>query len=229
MSRKKRILVVGEAHHIFEESCDHEAVFLEHQDYHAYLRLLKAAKSRFQVRVHGWCLLPNAAHLLLRPMRDAGDLSCCIQYVQRRYSQDFNQRYGRDGPLWQGRFRSALVEPGQWLLADLRYMELLPVMEGLTHSVSRYRWSSHGARMRGGPDGLIDFDASFLQLGPDLSSRREAFRELLTVGCEARERERIEAGVKRNQYIGSRAYADQLETLTGERIHFRGRGRPSKK
>lgn len=229
MSRKKRTLVVGEAHHVFEESHNREPVFIEDQDYQEYLRLLQVAKARFQVRVHGWCLLPGAAHLLLRPMRRADDLSCCVQYVQRRYSQDFNHRHGRDGALWHGRFRSALVEPGQWLLADLRYMELLPVMEGLSRSAGRYRWSSHGARMRGDHPGLIDFNEGFLHLGPDINSRRDAFRELLSMGCEERERERIETAVKRNQYIGSRAYADKLEKITGERLHFRGRGRPRKK
>tara|TARA_R110001606_G_scaffold128545_1_gene263095 strand:- start:10896 stop:11564 length:669 start_codon:yes stop_codon:yes gene_type:complete len=220
--------MVGYTHHILQCGHNHQPVFRREVDYREYLMEMEELKFRLQVQVQGWCLFPERAHLLVSPMRSTRALGEFIKELAGRHTRHFNARYQHTGTPWGGRYRCSLVEPGPWQLACVRYLELLPVYQGLVSAPRQYPWSSYTMRLGGTDRDWLDRDAHYLSLDRDRILRRSLYRDYIAQGIDPKEREFIEAAVRRGQLTGSREFVDKVEALTGQRILFRGPGRPKK-
>ena len=108
--------------------------------------------------------MTNHVHLLLTP-RAADACALLMRSLGQRYVQYFNRRYARSGTLWEGRFRSCLVDSASYVLACYRYIELNPVRAGMVTRASDYRWSSHEGNAGRGSNKLITPHAEYLALG----------------------------------------------------------------
>ena len=118
----------------------HQRTFYTRQDGLEFERLLGEGHDRFGVEVHAYCLMPNHYHLLVHcPM---GDLGRFMQHVAGVYTQRVNDRRGRDGALFRGRYHALTVHDERYLLAAARYIHRNPLALG-TAPLSEYRWSSH--------------------------------------------------------------------------------------
>jgi REP element-mobilizing transposase RayT len=140
MARKPRIHVPGAFYHVMARGNRKQDVFQDDDDYHTYLRLVKKYSQRYGVEVHGYVLMPNHVHFLLR----VGDIPLAkfMQGVQQSYTQIYNKRHDQVGHLFQGRFKSLLVDKDAYLLELIRYIHLNPVKAGLVNDPRSYRWSS---------------------------------------------------------------------------------------
>lgn len=140
MARKPRIHVPGAFYHVMARGNRKQDVFQDDDDYRTYLRLVKKYSQRYGVEVHGYVFMPNHVHFLLR----VGDvpLAKFMQGVQQSYTQIYNQRHDQVGHLFQGRFKSLLVDKDPYLLELIRYIHLNPVKAGLVNDPRKYRWSS---------------------------------------------------------------------------------------
>ena len=137
-----RIQYPGAWHHVVNRGADRQSVFRDGFDNTRFLELLGFLAQRHDIEVHAFCLMGNHFHLLVRTVEPA--LDKLMQQLGSRYTRNFNQRHGRDGPLFRGRYRSSLVESDSYLLAASRYIHRNPL--GLGHRrLVRYRWSSYGA------------------------------------------------------------------------------------
>ena len=114
----------------------------------AYANWLHESADKFGVSVHAWVLMTNHVHLLLTP-QDSDSVSRCMQHLGRCYVRYFNYRHRRTGTLFEGRFRSSIVQSGQYLLACQRYIELNPVRAGIVIDPADYTWSSYRAHAFG--------------------------------------------------------------------------------
>jgi putative transposase len=125
--------------------------------------------------------MTNPVHLLVSP---SSPQACALlmRNLGQRYVQYFNRRYGRTGTLWEGRFRSCLVDTARYVLACHRYIELNPVRAGMVRSVSEYRWSSHNVNAGRASDALLTRHAECLALGVDDASRHAAYQGLFASG-----------------------------------------------
>ena len=112
-------------------------------DYMRFLELLGVAVSRFGWRCHAYCLMPNHFHLVVETPQ--ANISAGMQWLNGRYAQWFNIRYGFSGHLFQGRFYGDLVQSAYHLLELVRYIALNPVRAGLCRDASGWRWSSYRA------------------------------------------------------------------------------------
>lgn len=119
-----------------------QTVFQQIHDYLAFLELLLYAKERYGVELFAFCLMPDHFHLLVRPLKGS-NLSHCMQWLQTSFARRFNDYYGNEGPLWQGRYKSFLVQEGRPLLTVMSYVEGHPLRSGLVASAEDYVWSSH--------------------------------------------------------------------------------------
>ncbi len=118
-----------------------QAVFFDDEDRRLFGRLLTLAHERFGVEVHAYCLMTNHVHLLVHCPQ--GRLSEAMQLVGSVYTRATNERVGRDGPLFRGRFHSLPVTSDDHLLSAVRYIHRNPLdIAGVSHPVD-YRWSSH--------------------------------------------------------------------------------------
>ena len=141
MPRVARLDLPGYPFHVVQRGVNRERVFEDDADRCHYLALLRRAASRYAVSVHAYVLMTNHVHLLVTADRDRG-LSAAMSHVGQCYAQAFNRRHGRVGTLFQGRFKSCLVDSDAYLLAVYRYIELNPVRAGMVGRAEEYRWSS---------------------------------------------------------------------------------------
>src|SRR5210317_605184 len=109
MARLKRLYLPGCAQHIIQRGNNREACFYDEPDYKAYLAFLKEAANKYQVTIHAFVLMTNHVHLLATPYDEKG-ISRMMQAQGRKYVQYFNHSYDRTGTLWEGRYKSTLVD-----------------------------------------------------------------------------------------------------------------------
>jgi len=183
MPRGPRLIVPHIAVHIVQRGHDHGNCFRHDTDYLVYLANLRDLSARTGCALHAYCLMTNHVHLLLTP---SSPHACALlmRNLGQRYVQYFNRRYERSGTLWEGRFRSCLVDSAQYVIACHRYIELNPVRAGMVPSASAYRWSSHNGNAGRASNQLLTRHAEYLALAADETSRHAAYRGLFAVGDE---------------------------------------------
>ena len=142
MPRKPRMYLPGVPCHIVQRGNNRDVCFYSEQDYQFYLECLKSACKRYRVAVHAYVLMTNHVHLLMQPEDEAG-ISRVMQSLGRRYVQYINHTYRRSGTLWEGRYKSSLINAEEYLLACYRYIELNPVRANMVSHPADYRWTSY--------------------------------------------------------------------------------------
>lgn len=142
MARLPRFMPVGLPQHVIQRGNNRQVTFCCDQDFWFYVNCLKEYSSKFDVQVHAWVLMTNHVHLLVTPMREEA-VSNMMQSVGRMYVRYFNKEYKRTGTLWEGRFKSSLVDTDNYLLKCYRYIELNPIRAGMVNEPSEYAWSSY--------------------------------------------------------------------------------------
>jgi putative transposase len=130
MPRKPRFFLADVPTHVVQRGNNRQPTFFDDNDRRVYLKWLAEAMERWNCAVHAYVLMTNHVHLLLTP-NDAQGVSRAMQYLGRRYVPYMNHRHGRTGTLWEGRFKSSLVQSDAHLLTCYRYIELNPVGAGM--------------------------------------------------------------------------------------------------
>ena len=141
MARRPRHVIPGQAIHLIQRGNNRQAVFFANADYRLYHEVLEDAALRYGCAIHAYVFMTNHVHLLLTPSTHDGP-SRVMQSVGRRYVRHVNTSYRRTGTLWEGRFKSAIVDSERYLLTCSRYIEANPVRAGMVDSPERYPWSS---------------------------------------------------------------------------------------
>jgi putative transposase len=141
MPRKRRIWESGRCYHIMLRGIDGRSVFIDDRDKSRFCLFLQEASEIHKFRVHAFCLMTNHIHLLLEPIEDG--LARGIHRFATRYAQHFNSRHKKRGYVFQGRFKSILVEDGIYMKRLLRYIHLNPIEAGLVERLQDFPWSSH--------------------------------------------------------------------------------------
>lgn len=129
MARPLRLELAGVPLHVIQRGNNRSACFFSDGDYRLYLDCLRAASAKCGCAVHAYVLMTNHVHLLLTP-REPRAVSRLMQSVGRRYVRTINGRHQRSGTLWEGRFRSSLIDSEQYFLACQQYIECNPVRPG---------------------------------------------------------------------------------------------------
>ncbi len=141
MPRTLRMNAKDLLYHVFARGNNREPVFFESGDYQRFLKNIERFRDKLRYTLYAYCLLPNHFHLLLR----SGNvpLSKVMQVLITAYTMYVNKKHERVGHVFQGRFKSIVVEKESYLLEVLRYIHLNPVKAGLVDSVGDYPWSSY--------------------------------------------------------------------------------------
>lgn len=177
MARPTRQIFPGIAVHIVQRGVNRAACFRAEADYLVYLSNLRQLLAKHGCALHAYCLMTNHVHLLMTPSA-AGSCTGLMRDLGQRYVPYFNARHDRTGTLWEGRFRSCLVESARYVLACYRYIELNPVRAAMVEHAGAYPWSSYGVNGGGRSDGFIAPHVEFAALAADYEKRRIAYRAL---------------------------------------------------
>jgi len=204
---------------------DRRPCFILEVHYGEYLRHLLEQSERFGCHIHAYALMCNHVHILATPMA-TGAVGRLMQSVGRRYVGLFNLMMERKGTLWEGRFKSCLVDSESYLLRCYRYIELNPVRAGISIVPGDYRWSSFRCNGMGNADPLITPHSVYLALGSSTAERAAAYRAIVAEGCEPREADEIRAMTSRQRAFGGRGFKEELEYEHGRPMGIVRRGRP---
>jgi len=213
--------------HIIQRGNNRQACFFADEDYRCYLDWLKQSADKFACRIHAYVLMTNHVHLLLSSDKTdaAGAL---MKSLGQRYVQYVNRTYRRSGTLWEGRFRSCLIQEDSYLLVSQRYVELNPVRAGMVGHPAEYRWSSYRANAQGEADELLTPHPLYQALGPDDLSRQAAYRELFRYALEPGLVDEIRRATNGNYALGDERFAGQIAVALGRRATRGKPGRPPK-
>ncbi len=177
MPRPPRVVLPGHTLHLIQRGNDRRNCFVDDGDRACYLASLLFARERAKCEVHAYVLMTNHVHLLVTA-REAPSAARMMQALGRNYVRYFNERHGRTGTLWEGRYRSSLIDSERYFLQCSRYVETNPVRAGMVDRPEEYRWSSFNSNANGKPDALIRRHPVYLALGRTALTRREAYRAL---------------------------------------------------
>ncbi len=226
MPRQARIEVPGIPVHVTQRGVNRCAIFLDDDDRHHYRRLVREACAKHDVLVHAYVLMDNHVHLLLHA-EQAGGVSRAMRTIGQAYVQAFNQRHKRVGTLWQGRYKSSLVDSDDYALRVIRYIELNPVRAAMVDAPEAHRWSSVHLHLGLRQDTLVTPHALYLSLGTTPSARAHAYREWLMSGADNEELTRIRAHMAQEKALGNPRFQAMLEKTLNRQIDLKPRGRPA--
>ncbi|GGY76231.1 transposase [Marinobacter zhanjiangensis] len=227
MPRAPRFCPAGVPQHVIQRGVNRQFCFFDELDKGFYSRLLAEYAEEHQVLVHAWVLMTNHIHLLCTPLAEPA-LSRMMQSVGRRYVRYFNHRHERTGGLWEGRFKSFMVESERYLLSCQRYIELNPVRAGMVRLPEQYVWSSFQCHGRGRDSALHTPHEEYLRLGPTPAERIRAYHQLFEQTPAEGELQEVRQCMKTGYALGSEAFRKRLEQQYGLPQRPRRRGRPPK-
>ena len=226
MPRRPRIKLAGMPQHIVQRGINREPCFFAEEDYHVYLHWLEIAAIDWHCQIHAYALMTNHVHLLVTPETETG-IARLMQAIGRRYVQYVNRFYRRTGSLWEGRYKSSLIEAESYLITCMRYIELNPVRAGMVQDPSLYRWSSYRHNGLGHSDPRITPHPVFLAIHSDGAERQLAYRALFRSELDEEAIADIRLALSQGQPLGHGHFGAQICAATGVRHSQKRRGRPS--
>ena len=228
MARLPRLTVTGYPHHVILRGNNRQPIFLDAADRQCMLELLLTHSKAQGVDVHAYVLMDNHLHLLLTPQRDQA-LPKMMQAVGRRYVQTFNQRHGRTGTLWEGRYRATVLQAERYLLACMVYIDLNPVRNLGLADPKDHPWSSHAHYLGLRTDRLVTPHALYWALGNTPFAREAAYAELVHQGIAADQQGALTDATLSGWALGDAAFLAELQAQTSRRLVKARAGRPVKK
>ena len=227
MPRRARLRIAGHPLHVLQRGINRAACFAGDPDRVLYLALLEKLSTRYSCAVHAYVLMTNHVHLLVTPERADGP-SLLMKHFGQRYVQYFNRKHGRTGSLWEGRFRSSIIDSEGYLFRCQRYIEMNPVRARLVVRPGDYPWSSYASNANGAPSTLITPHERYLSLADQQAERHAAYRALFGTELSTDELQRIRDAANGGFAIGRAGFLSSLERALKRRVASGASGRPRK-
>ena len=225
MARLPRLRIPGYPHHVIQRGNNRQAIFHNDADRLRMLELLLDHSGKNKVVIHAYVLMDNHFHLLATPETSEG-LPAMMQAVGRSYVRYFNDRVGRTGTLWEGRYRSTLIETERYLLACMAYIDLNPVRAGMVHAPLDHPWSSHAHYVGQSIDKLVTPHPLVWALGNTPFAREAAYREWVKSGVGQGQQKALTDATLKGWALGGEAFLAELQRLTPRRLQRGSAGRP---
>lgn len=227
MPRQPRFFVPGLPQHAIVRGIDRQPVFFSSGDYDLYLESLKKSARQHDCAVHAYVLMSNHVHLLVTPGSKRA-LPLFFQAMGRFYVQEFNRLHDRVGGLWQGRYKTSLVQDDLYLLTCYRYIESNPVRAGIVDHPGEYPYSSYGYNALGKRDELILPHRLYASLSRDPERRRTTYRRLFDDQIGGDTLDVIRDSANACRILGNNRFKEKIEDQLGIPVRRKEAGRPKK-
>lgn len=228
MARLPRLTVPGYPHHIIQRGNNRQPILVDDADRERLLAELRQHAGAQQVAVHSYVLMDNHLHLLATPATADG-VPRMMQGLGRAYVRWFNRRHGRSGTLWEGRYRSTLIEAERYLLACMVYIDLNPVRAGMVAAPADYPWSSHAHCVGLRVDPLVTPHPLYWALGNTPFAREHAYAQLVQSGLAPDQQARLASAAHSGWALGEADFVTELQRRTARRVSRVAVGRPRKR
>ena len=213
MARQWRIEYEGALYHVFSRGNEKRDIVSEEKDYVLFLNTLGQMANRFDVEVHAYVVMQNHYHILLKTKK--ANLSKSMQWFGTTYTRRYNSRHSWSGHLFQGRFKSIVVEDNHYLLRLSCYIHRNPLRAGLVKRLVDYPWSSYLAYGYGKAHrNWLSTDLILSQFKG--SEKHRAYRGM--VQKYSRGIRRIPEDIRYGLFLGSKEFIDRIksEYLSGD-------------
>ena len=222
MARLPRFSAPGQPQHVIHRGNNRAQLFASTADFIVFKNCLQPALERTGCQIHAYVLMTNHLHLLMtQPQR--GAIGKLMQSVAGRYARYFNDRFGRTGTLWEGRYRATVINSDAYLFTCCRYIEENPVRAGMVPDPAAYRWSSFAANALGSDDALVTPHERYVALGPSARAQQLAYRALFRDSLERSALAAIRDATNHGWALGDERFQRNLGTTRRA-----GRLRPSR-
>lgn len=225
MARLPRLAVAHHPYHILQRGHDDRSIFQDGEDLARFRQILLEAAQKYAVAIHAYVLLPSHFHLLVTPGSDEA-LGKMMQWLGRHYVPYFNRKNQRSGTLWQGRYKSLLIDAERYFLLCSRYIESHPVRAGLAFDAADYTDSSYRHHVGAALDVLISDHPIYWGLGNTPFQREAAYGKLMAQALTAQEIRDFSLACQKGWPLGSSQFKTDLGKQTVQRIAPLKRGRP---
>jgi len=226
MPRSPRPIADGLIYHVINRGNNRQPVFLGEGDNAAFLKTIADLKQRNAFELYGYWLMSNHVHLLLRPQE--GSISRSVQGLLISHAHRYHRFHQTRGHVWQGRFKSPVIQDDDHLPAVLRYIEANPVRAKLVERAGEYRWSSFACHGDGRHNGLLDAVLPYDALAVHAGTRQGRWSAYVHRTPDEVELAALRRSGETGLPFAEPAWTDRL----GRRLKFdlaiRPRGRPRK-
>jgi putative transposase len=226
MPRPLRPVDDGLIYHVLNRGNNRQDVFLKDADRRAFLDALLDLKGRRPFKLYGYCLMSNHFHLLIRPT--GATISRIMQSLTVSHTQRYHRHYASGGHVWQGRFKSPVVQNDQHLLCVLRYIEANPLRAKLVRSAGDYPWSSFGVHGLGQPNALVDPLVTYEELAHYPKVRQQKWSAMVHQPLAEETLAAVRRSAATGMPYGSEAWVKRLAARLNLDLAIRPRGRPRK-
>ncbi len=227
MARLPRLGVSGWPHLLVQRVHDGQLLARDDQDRQAILEALREAARQHGLSIHAYALAPDHLHLLATPQSDEA-LSLVMQALGRRYVAAYNRRYARQGGLWAGRYRATVIDPAQYLLDAMVFIEQHALRAGQVARCEDDACCSVRHHLGLQTDLLIADHALFWALGNTPFEREAAWRRRLDAGLPADGLRAMAEAMHKGWALMPEGVATRLAPAAGRPLTPRPRGRPRK-
>ena len=176
MVRLPRIVIPNQTLHIMHRGNNKQDTFETEEDMARILEDIAISLSKSKCYLHAYVIMTNHLHLLVTPT-DKAQLAKFMQSIANRYVRYFNTRHHWTGIIWEGRFKSCLVDSDHYLFALYKYIEMNPINAGIVKELEDYQWSSYQHNALGQADPLITEHVLFIGLASNSEQCCERYKE----------------------------------------------------
>jgi putative transposase len=204
--------------HILNRGNGRQDIFHKDDDFKVFIDLLATVQEMYEIRIFAYCLMTNHFHLLLKPIKSE-NLSRGMQWLMTSHVRRYHRHYKSSGHVWQGRYKSFIVQEDDHLLTVARYIEGNPVRAAMVASAKNWPWSSHTERTEGAERKILSEFPVVLPIN---------WTEYVDMALTSTEVEKLRRSVNRQAPYGSDNWMTPICKTLGLESTIRRRGRPAK-
>jgi putative transposase len=205
MPRHSRLVLPAVPLHVIQRGHDRQRCFFVDDDFVVFRQWLHEEAVIARCEMHAYVLMNNHMHLLLS-VEDAKQLAAMMKGLTQKYAQYFNHRHQATGSLWDGRYKSCLVQTEGYLLTCQRYIEMNPVRAGMVQFPGNYKWSSYRSNAEGRHDAVVTPHSVYQRLGMNDSERRQAYMRLFQETLTPMQIAEIRPAANSNGFLGGKGW-----------------------
>jgi putative transposase len=211
-------------HHVLQRAASGQMLCKDSEDFEAFLTALHSSAESLNVAVHGYVVLEDHFHLLVTPAT-VDSLPALMQSLGRSYVRYFNRKYSRRGTLWEGRFKSAVLQP-LWFMPVLIFFDTHALRLGNKVAPEEYTWSSFPHYSGARSDRRMASHSEYWGQGNTPFAREARYQAAVREGLNSVQLQEITASVTGGWVLGDLEFVANLQKNTPRRLSKKAPGRP---
>jgi len=212
MARLPRLVLPNHPLHIMHRGNNRQDIFESEEDMIRIKEDIQYGLEKSSCQLHAYVIMTNHLHLLITP-ESKEQLAIFMQAMANKYVRYFNAKHNRTGTIWEGRYKSCLVDSDAYLFTLYKYIEMNPIKANMVESLNDYPWSSYAHHALGREDNLISEHAQYQALGKDALARSEAYIALFDGLDMTKRNDSITQATERGEAYGTDTFHQKIEKL----------------